>query len=127
MLRRVLLAQLLCLLIWQASSAGVVSPFDARAADTRGSSMPSREFINDMCRALDDNFQMVPWPLRMGGFCENLGLNTPNSEEAVCPLFDVVKMMLGYVTSQFPYKCAPNGISHPSSLDSGKQQPYGCL
>jgi hypothetical protein len=115
--RRLLLAQLLCLMIWQATSAGLVRPLDAPETDSHGV-MPSREFMNDMCRALDDNYQMMPWPLRMGNICDTMGMNNPSQGDAVCPLIDVMKMLTGYVTTQFPFKCAPNGISHPSNMDS---------
>jgi hypothetical protein len=79
--------------------------------------MPSRDFVNDMCLVVDNVFQMVPWPLRADGICTNLGLNAPDMESELCPMFDLATMMMGYLQSSYPMVCAPEGVPPPSDRD----------
>lgn len=118
MLKQLLLAQLLCgALIISANAAPAAKIRSVMPEAEKYGLMPSRDFIGDMCRILNDSFQMVPWPIRSDGICDNLGLNIPDREAELCPMFDVAKMLLSFLQSSYPMQCSPDGIPAPSDRD----------
>lgn len=78
--------------------------------------MPSRDFIGDMCKLLDNTFQMVPWPVRTDGICDNLGLNTRAGEAKYCPMFNIAKMLMGFLQASYPMQCAADSIIAPADF-----------
>lgn len=78
--------------------------------------LPSRDFIGDMCKLLDNTFQMVPWPVRTDGICDNLGLNTRAGEAKYCPMFGIAKMLMGFLQASYPMQCAADSIIAPSDF-----------
>lgn len=117
MWKQLLLAQLLCVSLAWHVNADPPSSVRSAAPDTRFSVMPPQEFIKGVCQYLEEDLKMIPWPVRMGGICDNLGINDPTKTEKICPMVDVMKMLLGNFQSMYPMQCAPDAIRPPRSSD----------
>lgn len=125
-LRHLLLVQLLlgvCILHVNAAPQASIRSI-APKADKYGI-MPSKDFIGDMCKLLDNTFQMVPWPVRTDDICDNLGLNTAAGEAKYCPMFNIAKMLMGFLQASYPMQCAADSIIAPSDFaaPSSVQEP----
>jgi hypothetical protein len=116
MWKHLLLAQLLCVFALHAHAAPQANIRSVKPKFDKYGIMPSRDFISDMCKLVDNAFQMVPWPVRMDGVCSNFGLNDANREADLCPMFDLAKMFMGFLQASYPMQCAADSIPEPSSV-----------
>jgi len=78
MWKQLLLVQLLCVSLAWHLNADPLSPVRSAAPDARFSIMPPQEFISGVCQYLDEDLKRIPWPVQMGGICDNLGINDPS-------------------------------------------------
>lgn len=83
---------------------------------------PSRDLISDMCMTIGSAFQFVPWPLRVDNICDNTGINNPDNT-GICPLLDLVKMLLDNLQSSYPMVCAVDSIALPAPESAGECEP----